>query len=199
MYSLHRLVTWLMVLISPVRMLAALPLLIPHTVHAQAAVTISAPYQVTLNTHSPQALEVHMPPRPNFDADVLAPLRAQQAAEAQAAAQAKAQAEVQAAAQARARAAALAAQQTTAAATAPATADAFTQLRYCESGGNYTRNSGNGYYGAYQYSLGTWNNYDGYARPDLAPPSVQDAKAEADQAHRGWSPWPACSRKLGLM
>lgn len=80
-----------------------------------------------------------------------------------------------------------------------ATDSAFAALRQCEAGGNYARNSGNGYYGAYQYDLSTWSNYQGYARPDLAPPAVQDAKARETQARRGWSPWPACARKLGLI
>ncbi|MEK9195738.1 MAG: transglycosylase family protein [Patescibacteria group bacterium] len=80
----------------------------------------------------------------------------------------------------------------------PAGDDAWAKLRACESGGNYNINTGNGYYGAYQYNNGTWNNYGGYARADLAPAAVQDAKAKETQAARGWSPWPGCSSKLGL-
>lgn len=122
---------------------------------------------------------------PNFDIEVVAPLKAKQAAEA--AAQAKL---------AKARAAV----KPVAKAVYGGTLDgAFALLRQCEAGGNYATNTGNGYYGAYQYNLGTWANYQGYARPDLAPPAVQDAKAKETQARRGWSPWPACARKLGLM
>lgn len=80
----------------------------------------------------------------------------------------------------------------------PAGDDAWAKLRACESGGNYNTNTGNGYYGAYQYNNGTWNNYGGYARADLAPAAVQDAKARETQAARGWNPWPACSSKIGL-
>lgn len=70
----------------------------------------------------------------------------------------------------------------------------FERIRMRESGGNYATNTGNGYYGAYQYDLGTWNNYGGYARADLAPAAVQDAKAAATYAQRGCSPWPnTCS------
>lgn len=77
--------------------------------------------------------------------------------------------------------------------------EAFMQLSYCEAGGKATTNTGNGYYGAFQYDLGTWANYGGYPRPDLAPFEVQLAKAKETQARRGWSPWPACARKLGLL
>ncbi|MBW4061932.1 transglycosylase family protein [Candidatus Saccharibacteria bacterium] len=73
---------------------------------------------------------------------------------------------------------------------AAGSAGIFARIRVRESGGNYAENTGNGYYGAYQYDLGTWGNYDGYARPDLAPPAVQDAKAAATYAARGCSPWP---------
>ncbi len=51
------------------------------------------------------------------------------------------------------------------------------QIQYlgsCESGMTATRNSGNGYYGAFQFSAGTWNAMGtGYARADLAPLDVQ--------------------------
>jgi len=80
--------------------------------------------------------------------------------------------------------------------------DAWYRLRMCESGNTYPRNSGNGYYGAYQFNISTWKGYApaGYGdiRPDLAPPAIQDQAALALYNKRGWSPWPACSRKLGL-
>jgi len=70
------------------------------------------------------------------------------------------------------------------------TGDIFYRIRMRESHNNYATNTGNGYYGAYQYDLQTWANYGGYARPDLAPPAVQDAKAAETYAARGCSPWP---------
>lgn len=77
-------------------------------------------------------------------------------------------------------------------------AEALARLRSCESGGNYDRNSGNGYYGAYQYDISTWANWGGYPRPDLAPPNVQDEKAWETYKRRGWQPWPSCTIKMGL-
>lgn len=76
--------------------------------------------------------------------------------------------------------------------------EAFARLRACEAGGNYDRNSGNGYYGAYQFNISTWAGYGGYTIPSDAPSGVQDAKAYETYQRRGWAPWPACSVKLGL-
>lgn len=75
---------------------------------------------------------------------------------------------------------------------------ALAALRGCESGGNYSINTGNGYYGAYQYNISTWANYGGYSLPSQAPPIIQDQKAWETYSRRGWQPWPACSQKLGL-
>ena len=79
-----------------------------------------------------------------------------------------------------------------------ATADDFARLRQCESGGNYATNTGNGYYGAYQFDLRTWHGLGYSGRPDEASAGTQDTAARTLQSQRGWSPWPSCARKLGL-
>jgi hypothetical protein len=79
-----------------------------------------------------------------------------------------------------------------------ATANDFARLRMCESGGNYATNTGNGYYGAYQFDLRTWRGLGYEGKPSNASPSTQDQAAQTLQAQRGWQPWPACARKLGL-
>jgi hypothetical protein len=79
-------------------------------------------------------------------------------------------------------------------------------IRQLESGGNYRENTGNGYYGAYQFTPSSWNSavrgagYPQYAngRADLAPPYVQDAAAVWLQAHAGWQSWPVTSRACGV-
>lgn len=75
-------------------------------------------------------------------------------------------------------------------------------LRTCESGGNYSINTGNGYYGAYQFSAPTWNSLNtGYARADLAPPDVQDAAiiANTNRSSGGLATQnPGCYQKHGL-
>ena len=81
---------------------------------------------------------------------------------------------------------------------AAATSDDFARLRACESGGNYGTNTGNGYYGAYQFSASTWRGVGFSGMPHQASPATQDQAAAKLQARSGWGQWPACSRKLGL-
>ncbi|HEV3363995.1 MAG TPA: transglycosylase family protein [Acidimicrobiia bacterium] len=71
------------------------------------------------------------------------------------------------------------------------------RLRNCEAGGRYDRNSGNGYYGAYQFSAGTWRGLGYKGLPHQAPPEVQDEAARKLQARSGWGQWPACARRIG--
>jgi len=71
-------------------------------------------------------------------------------------------------------------------------------LRECESGDNYAENTGNGFYGAYQFSQQTWTDLGYPGRPDLEPPAMQDQAAMKLQAEAGWGQWPACSAALGL-
>ena len=72
------------------------------------------------------------------------------------------------------------------------------KLRTCESGGNYQANTGNGYYGAYQFALSTWQGLGFSGRPDQADAATQDAAVRKLQARSGWGQWPACSRRYGL-
>jgi hypothetical protein len=72
------------------------------------------------------------------------------------------------------------------------------ELRQCESGDNYQENTGNGFYGAYQFSATTWTGLGYPGRPDLESPAMQDAAAMKLQAEAGWGQWPACSAALGL-
>jgi hypothetical protein len=77
--------------------------------------------------------------------------------------------------------------------------DSFVALRDCESGGNYGDDTGNGYFGAYQFTLSSWRDLGLGGLPSQAPPALQDRAAQELQARRGWSQWPACARRLGLI
>ena len=72
------------------------------------------------------------------------------------------------------------------------------RLRRCESGGRYDINTGNGFYGAYQFVPSTWRGLGFPGMPHQAPGHMQDAAAQKLQARSGWGQWPACTRKLGL-
>jgi resuscitation-promoting factor RpfB len=72
------------------------------------------------------------------------------------------------------------------------------KLAECESGGNWSINTGNGYYGGLQFSLSTWRAYGGSGYPHQASRDEQIRIAKKLQADAGWGAWPACSSKLGL-
>jgi resuscitation-promoting factor RpfB len=72
------------------------------------------------------------------------------------------------------------------------------RLAQCESGGNWSINTGNGYYGGLQFSLSTWRAYGGSGYPHQNSRAQQIAIAQKLQAAAGWGQWPACSSKLGL-
>ena len=74
----------------------------------------------------------------------------------------------------------------------------FERLASCESGGNWSISTGNGYYGGLQFNLATWRGVgmDGY--PHQASKAQQIAAGQKLHSQRGWKPWPSCSRKLGL-
>jgi hypothetical protein len=65
----------------------------------------------------------------------------------------------------------------------------------CESGGNWSANTGNGFYGGLQFTAGTWLGYGGgqYASSaNLATPAEQIAVAERVLAGQGIGAWPVC-------
>lgn len=80
----------------------------------------------------------------------------------------------------------------------PLTDPAWERLRRCESGGRYDINTGNGFYGAYQFVPSTWRGLGYSGMPHQAPAHVQDEAAQKLQARSGWGQWPACTRRLGL-
>ena len=72
-------------------------------------------------------------------------------------------------------------------------------LAQCEAGGNWAINTGNGYYGGLQFSLGTWQSYGGAGLPSQQSREYQISIAEKVRAATGgYGSWPACSAKLGL-
>ncbi|CAN5426810.1 hypothetical protein BH10PAT3_BH10PAT3_4830 [soil metagenome] len=72
------------------------------------------------------------------------------------------------------------------------------QIAACESGGNWAINTGNGFYGGIQFTLGSWAGVGGSGYPNEASRDEQIMRAEMLLARQGWGAWPACSAKLGL-
>lgn len=77
------------------------------------------------------------------------------------------------------------------------------KIASCESGGNWSMNTGNGYYGGLQISKGTWDANKGAAGvsadyPYQASKEEQIAVAEHIQQTAGWSQWGACASQAGL-
>ncbi|MDQ0775137.1 LysM repeat protein [Streptomyces aurantiacus] len=76
-----------------------------------------------------------------------------------------------------------------------ATTSEWDTVAQCESGGNWSINTGNGYYGGLQFSSSTWAAYGGssYASSaDQASKSQQIAVAEKVLASQGKGAWPSC-------
>jgi uncharacterized protein YabE (DUF348 family) len=72
---------------------------------------------------------------------------------------------------------------------------AWDRIAQCESGGNWHDNTGNGYYGGLQFSLGTWRANGGTGRPDQASREQQIAVANRVRAGSGgYGAWPVCGK-----
>ena len=81
--------------------------------------------------------------------------------------------------------------------------DVWYRLAMCESSlgtgaPQWGINTGNGYYGGLQFSLGTWQSVGGTGYPHEHSAATQIEKGKILQARDGWGQWPACSIKLGL-
>ncbi|PKH41843.1 G5 domain-containing protein [Nocardioides alpinus] len=69
-------------------------------------------------------------------------------------------------------------------------------LANCESGGNPDAVNPAGYYGLYQFDLGTWRSVGGSGLPTSASAGEQTYRAKLLYKQRGRSPWPTCGRLL---
>jgi LysM repeat protein len=89
----------------------------------------------------------------------------------------------------------------TATSASAASTSAWDRVAQCESGGDWSINTGNGFYGGLQFTQSTWAAYGGTAyasRADLASESAQIAVAEKVLASQGVNAWPVCGPRAGL-
>jgi hypothetical protein len=64
----------------------------------------------------------------------------------------------------------------------------------CESGGNPSTDTGNGFYGKFQFTIETWRSVGGTGNPAAASEAEQNRRAAMLYASAGASPWPVCGR-----
>ncbi|MEU4115113.1 transglycosylase family protein [Kitasatospora sp. NPDC028055] len=82
-----------------------------------------------------------------------------------------------------------------------APASVWDSVAQCESGGNWSINTGNGFSGGLQFTPSTWKAYGGTAyaaQANQASKAQQIAVAEKVLASQGPGAWPVCSKKAGL-
>jgi uncharacterized protein YabE (DUF348 family) len=72
----------------------------------------------------------------------------------------------------------------------------WTALATCESGDNPSENTGNGFYGMYQFTISTWDSLGGTGLPSDASAATQTALAEKLYEEAGSGQWPVCGHYL---
>ena len=81
---------------------------------------------------------------------------------------------------------------------ASADTSVWDRVAQCESGGNWSINTGNGYYGGLQFTQSTWNAFGGSGSAQSASKAEQIRVAQRVLAGQGPGAWPVCSVKAGL-
>ena len=83
----------------------------------------------------------------------------------------------------------------------PTHQDPWDAVAACESGGNWSTNTGNGYSGGLQFAPSTWRSYGGGAYSSTASGATRAQQitiAEKVLHAQGWKAWPTCSKRAGV-
>lgn len=80
----------------------------------------------------------------------------------------------------------------------PANADTWDKVAQCESGGNASTNTGNGFHGAFQFTPSTWKANGGKGSAENASMAQQKNVARSVLKSQGPGAWPVCGKKAGL-
>ncbi len=83
----------------------------------------------------------------------------------------------------------------------PMRQDPWDSVAQCESGGNWSTNTGNGYSGGLQFARSTWRSFGGgaYASTASGASRAQQITIAEKVLHaQGWNAWPTCSRRAGV-
>lgn len=73
------------------------------------------------------------------------------------------------------------------------------RLAMCESGGDWSINTGNGFYGGLQFTLSSWQAVGGSGYPHQQSREEQILRGQKLQQAQGWGAWPSCASQLGLL
>ncbi len=83
-----------------------------------------------------------------------------------------------------------------------ADAGVWDRLAQCESSGDWSIDTGNGYYGGLQFDRATWGDYGGTEFAPRADRATREQQIEVATRVRddrgGYGSWPACAERLGL-
>jgi LysM repeat protein len=71
------------------------------------------------------------------------------------------------------------------------------KVAQCESGGNWSTNTGNGFHGGLQFTQSTWRANGGSGSPEGASRSEQIRVANSVLKTQGIGAWPVCGKKGG--
>jgi hypothetical protein len=80
----------------------------------------------------------------------------------------------------------------------PRSTQVWYDLADCEAWGDWSLDSGNGYYGGLQFSLAAWEAVGGTGYPHEHSAAQQIEMGRRTHARQGWDAWPSCAEKLGL-
>jgi hypothetical protein len=72
------------------------------------------------------------------------------------------------------------------------------RLAQCESGGDWSEDTGNGFAGGLQFTQQSWEAVGGTGSPAAASRNEQIMRAEMLYEDQGWNAWPSCAAQLGL-
>jgi resuscitation-promoting factor RpfA len=78
-----------------------------------------------------------------------------------------------------------------------ASATDWDAIAQCESGGDWSTSTGNGFSGGLQFTPSTWRAFGGSGSPTSASREEQISVAERVKAEQGMNAWPTCSKKTG--
>lgn len=74
----------------------------------------------------------------------------------------------------------------------------FNSIAQCESSGDWSDDTGNGFYGGLQFTLESWETVGGTGNPAQASQDEQIMRADMLEKLQGWVAWPDCAAQLGL-